>query len=65
MLVHGGGVTREGGGFFARLAAGLGVAGGASLCFDLRGHGDSEGRQEVLTLGRDSERYPRRARMAP
>jgi alpha-beta hydrolase superfamily lysophospholipase len=50
VLVHGGGVTREEGGFFTRLAAGLGETGVASLRFDLRGHGDSEGRQEDLTL---------------
>jgi pimeloyl-ACP methyl ester carboxylesterase len=50
VLVHGGGVTREEGGFFTRLGAGLGEAGVASLRFDLRGHGDSEGRQEDLTL---------------
>ena len=50
VLVHGGGVTREEGGFFARLAAGLGEAGVASLRFDLRGHGESEGRQEELTI---------------
>jgi uncharacterized protein len=50
VLVHGGGVTREEGGFFTRLAAGLGEAGVATLRFDLRGHGDSEGRQEDLTL---------------
>jgi pimeloyl-ACP methyl ester carboxylesterase len=50
VLVHGGGVTRDEGGFFTRLAAGLGDAGVASLRFDLRGHGDSEGRQEDLTL---------------
>ena len=50
VLVHGGGVTREEGGFFARLAVGLGDAGVASLRFDLRGHGDSEGGQEDLTI---------------
>jgi alpha-beta hydrolase superfamily lysophospholipase len=50
VLVHGGGVTREEGGFFTRLAVGLGEAGVASLRFDLRGHGESEGRQEELTL---------------
>lgn len=50
VLVHGGGVTREEGGFFTRLAGGLGDAGVASLRFDLRGHGESEGRQEELTL---------------
>jgi uncharacterized protein len=50
VLVHGGGVTREEGGFFARLAVGLADAGAASLRFDLRGHGESEGRQEDLTL---------------
>lgn len=50
VLVHGGGVTREEGGFFTRLAAGLADAQVASLRFDLRGHGQSEGRQEELTL---------------
>lgn len=50
VLVHGGGVTREEGGFFTRLAAGLADTGIASLRFDLRGHGESEGRQEELTL---------------
>jgi uncharacterized protein len=50
VLVHGGGVTREEGGFFTRLATGLGDAGIASLRFNLRGHGESEGRQEELTL---------------
>jgi pimeloyl-ACP methyl ester carboxylesterase len=50
VLVHGGGVTREEGGFFARLAARLAEAGIASLRCDLRGHGDSEGCQEDLTI---------------
>src|SRR5689334_22158482 len=50
VLVHGGGVTREEGGFFKRLAAGFGEAGVASLRYDLRGHGESEGRQEENTL---------------
>lgn len=50
VLVHGGGVTREEGGFFTRLAAGLGEAGVASLRYDLRGHGESDGRQEDNTL---------------
>jgi uncharacterized protein len=50
VLVHGGGVTREEGGFFTRLADGLAEAGVASLRFDLRGHGESEGRMEDLTL---------------
>ncbi|MFK4107298.1 alpha/beta hydrolase [Streptomyces sp. NPDC002176] len=50
LLVHGGGVTREEGGFFTRLANGLAEAGIASLRFDLRAHGESEGRQEELTL---------------
>lgn len=50
VLVHGGGATREEGGFFTRLAVGLGEAGVTSLRFDLRGHGESEGRQEEMTL---------------
>jgi alpha-beta hydrolase superfamily lysophospholipase len=50
VLVHGGGVTRQEGGFFTRLADGLAEAGVASLRFDLRGHGESEGRLEELTL---------------
>ncbi|WP_043487656.1 MULTISPECIES: alpha/beta hydrolase [Streptomyces] len=50
VLVHGGGVTREEGGFFTRLAAGMAGSGVASLRFDMRGHGESEGRQEELTL---------------
>lgn len=50
VLVHGGGVTREEGGFFTRLADGLAASGAASLRFDLRGHGESEGRQEDLTI---------------
>jgi uncharacterized protein len=50
VLVHGGGATRDEGGFFTRLAAGLADGGMASLRFDLRGHGQSEGRQEDLTL---------------
>ncbi|WP_075737993.1 alpha/beta hydrolase [Streptomyces acidiscabies] len=50
VLVHGGGVTREEGGFFTRLAAGMADSGVASLRFDMRGHGESEGQQEELTL---------------
>ncbi|WP_285508409.1 alpha/beta fold hydrolase [Actinokineospora sp. NBRC 105648] len=50
VMVHGGGVTRKEGGFFTRLAAGLSEAGVASLRFDHRGHGQSEGKQEDLTL---------------
>jgi hypothetical protein len=50
VLVHGGGVTRDEAGFFTRLADGVAQAGVASLRFDLRGHGESEGRQEDLTL---------------
>lgn len=50
VLVHGGGSTREEGGFFTRLAAGLAGVGVASVRFDLRGHGRSGGRQEDLTL---------------
>lgn len=50
VLVHGGGVTREEGGFFRRVAEGLADAGVASLRFDFRGHGASEGPQEALTL---------------
>ena len=50
VMVHGGGATRDEGGFFTRLAVGLADAGVASLRFDLRGHGRSEGRQEDLTI---------------
>lgn len=50
VLVHGGGVTRHEGGFFTRLAAGLASGGAAVLRFDYRGHGESAGRQEDLTL---------------
>ncbi|QWF76820.1 alpha/beta hydrolase [Amycolatopsis sp. CA-230715] len=50
VLVHGGGVTREEGGFFGRLVEGLGEAGLASLRFDQRGHGVSDGTQEERTL---------------
>lgn len=50
ILVHGGGVTREEGGFFTRMATALAEAGVPSLRFDLRGHGESEGRIEDLTL---------------
>lgn len=50
VLVHGGGVTREEGGFFARVSDGLADARMSSLRFDLRGHGKSEGRQKDLTL---------------
>jgi uncharacterized protein len=50
VLVHGGGVTREEGGFFTRLARGLAEAGVASLRYDLRGHGESDGPQQEATL---------------
>jgi alpha-beta hydrolase superfamily lysophospholipase len=50
VLVHGGGVTRDEGGFFTRLADGLASAGSPSLRFDFRGHGESDGRQEDLTI---------------
>jgi alpha-beta hydrolase superfamily lysophospholipase len=50
VLVHGGGVTRDEGGFFTRLADGMAAVGIASLRFDLRGHGESSGRQEDLTI---------------
>ncbi|WP_119727054.1 alpha/beta hydrolase [Thermomonospora amylolytica] len=50
VLVHGGGVTREEGGFFTQLADGLADIGLPSLRFDFRAHGESEGRQEDLTL---------------
>jgi len=50
VLVHGGGVTRHEGGFYTRLASDLAQAGIPSLRFDIRGHGESEGRQEDLTI---------------
>jgi len=50
VLVHGGGVSREEGGFFTRLAHGLAEAGVASLRFDFRAHGESQGRMEDLTI---------------
>jgi len=50
VLVHGSGMTREEGGFFTRLALGLAEAGVACLRYDLRGHGESGGRQEDATL---------------
>lgn len=50
VLVHGGGVDRHEGGFFDRLADGLAGSGVASLRVDLRGHGQSAGRREDLTL---------------
>ncbi|MFD2470545.1 alpha/beta hydrolase [Amycolatopsis silviterrae] len=50
LLMQGASVTREEGGFFTRLAAGLAEAGIASLRVDLPGHGESEGRQEDLSL---------------
>ncbi|WP_158854459.1 alpha/beta hydrolase [Saccharothrix deserti] len=50
VLVHGGGVTREEGGFFARLAGGLADAGIASLRYDLRAHGASDGTPQETTL---------------
>jgi uncharacterized protein len=50
LLVHGGGVNRHEGGFFTRLGSALGEAGVPTLRFDFRGHGESEGRQEDLTI---------------
>ncbi|MBP2405070.1 acetoin dehydrogenase E2 subunit dihydrolipoyllysine-residue acetyltransferase [Streptomyces netropsis] len=50
VLVHGAGVTREEGGFFARLATGLAGAGIRCLRFDLRAHGASAGRPEEITI---------------
>jgi uncharacterized protein len=50
VFVHGGGVTRHEGGFFTRIALGLAEAGVPSLRFDIRGHGESGGRQEDLTI---------------
>ncbi|MFF2044155.1 alpha/beta hydrolase [Kitasatospora sp. NPDC058170] len=50
VLVHGSGVTREEGGFFTRLAAGLAESGVAGLRFDLRTHGLSAGRESELTI---------------
>ncbi|MBT2539757.1 alpha/beta fold hydrolase [Streptomyces sp. ISL-44] len=50
VLVHGAGVTREEGGFFARMAVGLAAAGARVLRFDLRAHGASGGRAEDITI---------------
>lgn len=50
VLVHGGGVTRDEGGFFTRIADGVAEQGIASLRFDFRGHGSSQGSQQDLTL---------------
>lgn len=50
VLVHGGGVNRDEGGFFTRLAASTAGSGASVLRFDFRGHGESGGRQEDLTL---------------
>jgi len=50
VLVHGGGVTRDEGGFFSRLALDLAEGGIASMRFDFRAHGESEGRPEELTI---------------
>ncbi|WP_030277619.1 alpha/beta hydrolase [Streptomyces sp. NRRL B-24484] len=50
VLAHGAGVTREEGGFFARLAAGLTAVGVTCLRFDLRGHGASDGRKADVTI---------------
>ncbi|MFF2146187.1 alpha/beta hydrolase [Kitasatospora sp. NPDC058190] len=50
VLAHGAGVTREEGGFFGRLAAGLAAVGVTCLRFDLRAHGASSGRSADLTI---------------
>jgi uncharacterized protein len=50
VMVHGGGASRDEGGLFARIAAELAAAGVASLRFDFRAHGASEGRPEELTM---------------
>ncbi|MFF3067217.1 alpha/beta hydrolase [Kitasatospora sp. NPDC057904] len=50
VLIHGAGVTREEGGFFGRLAAGLAATGVTCLRFDLRAHGASGGRPADLTI---------------
>ncbi|MFD9685246.1 alpha/beta hydrolase [Kitasatospora sp. NPDC059146] len=50
VLVHGAGVTREEGGFFTRLAAALAASRIENLRFDLRGHGDSGGSEQDITI---------------
>ncbi|RGD59267.1 alpha/beta fold hydrolase [Kitasatospora xanthocidica] len=50
VLAHGAGVTREEGGFFGRLAAGLAATGITCLRFDLRAHGRSAGRFSDITI---------------
>ncbi|MFI9386584.1 alpha/beta hydrolase [Kutzneria sp. NPDC052558] len=50
LMLHGEGASRDHDGFFPRLAKELAGHGVASLRFDLPGHGESEGRQEELSL---------------
>ncbi|MDH6110193.1 alpha-beta hydrolase superfamily lysophospholipase [Kitasatospora sp. MAP12-15] len=50
VLAHGAGVTREEGGFFTRLTAGLASTGITCLRFDLRAHGASAGRFSDVTI---------------
>jgi pimeloyl-ACP methyl ester carboxylesterase len=50
VLTHGGGVDREEDGFYTRVAESFAEGGIASIRFDLRGHGESGGTREALTL---------------
>ncbi|QUQ64190.1 alpha/beta hydrolase [Kutzneria sp. CA-103260] len=50
LMLHGEGATREQDGFYPRLASDLAGRGATSLRLDLPGHGESEGRQEELSL---------------
>lgn len=50
LLVHGIAVDRDEDGFYSELAERLGRIGAASLRFDLRGHGESGGDYERVTL---------------
>lgn len=51
LLAHGISVDKDEEGFFTQLAHELACAGYSSLRFDFRGHGESTGKQEEMTVG--------------